>query len=225
MTLILTAILTAGVTFGSGMGALHTQRFLPEQMRSDPCRAVIMQISALLSVLLAMVLGGLVGTSFAFFFAQKANLDTLSAQILHFDHALVEYGPEASPARAHLKDATIQGYKVFWGRRQVDPGALTAARALGQEDAIEALLASLQPTSEAQKQALAKAKQYATAMEQSRLLLSLQVAGQAVPWQLIVIIAFWAAALFYGYGLFAPHNAVVITALALAAMSIGFAIF
>jgi hypothetical protein len=225
VTLILTAILTAGVTFASGMGALHVQGFLPDSMRSDSCRAVIVQISALLSVLLAMVLGGLVGTSFAFFFAQKANLDTLSAQVLQFDHALAEYGPEASRARAQLKEVVLQGYEVFWSRRQVDPGALTAARPLVQEDTMNALLASLQPTSQAQKQALAKAQQYAAAMEQSRLLLSLQIAGQSVPWQLIVIVAFWAAALFFGYGLFAPNNATIVIALALAAVSIGLAIF
>ena len=114
MTFILTAILIAGVTFGSGMGALHVQRFLPELMRSDSCRTVIVQVSALLSVLLAMVLGGLVGTSFSFFFAQKSNMDTLSAQVLQLDRALAEYGPEASGARAQLKENVLQGFEVFW---------------------------------------------------------------------------------------------------------------
>ena len=196
MTLILTAILIAGVTFGSGMGALHLQRFLPELMRSDSCRTVIAQVSALLSVLLAMVLGGLVGTSFSFFFAQKSNMDTLSAQVLELDRALAEYGPEASGARAQLKENVLQGFEVFSGHRQVDPGAFTTvARPLAQEDATNAVLASLQPKSEAQKHALARAQQFATAMHQSRLLLSLEIAGPLVPWQLVVIVAFWAAAL------------------------------
>jgi hypothetical protein len=226
VTLILTAILIAGVTFGSGIGALHFQRFLPESMRSDSCRTVIAQVSALLSVLLAMVLGGLVGTSFSFFFAQKSNMDTLCAQVLQLDRALAEYGPEASGARAQLKENVLQGFEVFLNHRQVDPGAFTTvARPLAQEDATNAVLASLQPKSEAQKHALAKAQQFATAMQQSRLLLSLQIAGPLVPWQLVVIVAFWAAALFFGYGLFAPNNAAIIIALALAAVSIGLAIF
>ena len=164
MTLILTAILIAGVTFGSGMGALHLQRFLPESMRSDSCRTVIAQVSALLSVLLAMVLGGLVGTSFSFFFAQKSNMDTLSAQVLELDRALAEYGPEAGGARAQLKENVLQGFEVFSGHRQVDPGAFTTvARPLAQEDATNAVLASLQPKSEAQKHSLAKAQQFVTA--------------------------------------------------------------
>lgn len=50
---------------------------------------------------------------------------------------------------------------------------------------------------------------------------ALQIAGPLVPWQLVVIVAFWAAALFFGYGLFAPNNAAIIIALALAALSIG----
>jgi hypothetical protein len=111
---------------------------------------------------------------------------------------------------------------VIFDHRQVDPGAFTTvARPLAQKDDTNAVLASLQPKSEAQKHALAKAQQFATAMQQSRLLLSLQIAGPLVPWQLVVIVAFWAAALFFGYGLLAPNNAAIIIALALAAVSIG----
>ena len=111
---------------------------------------------------------------------------------------------------------------MIFDHRQVDPGAFTTvARPLAQKDDTNAVLASLQPKSEAQKHALAKAQQFATAMQQSRLLLSLQIAGPLVPWQLVVIIAFWAAALFFGYGLLAPNNAAIIIALALAAVSIG----
>ncbi len=86
-------------------------------MRSDSCRTVIAQVSALLSVLLAMVLGGLVGTSFSFFFAQKSNMDTLSAQVLQLDRALAEYGPEASGARAQLKENVLQGFEVILSHR------------------------------------------------------------------------------------------------------------
>ncbi|HEV3248189.1 MAG TPA: hypothetical protein VG124_13390 [Beijerinckiaceae bacterium] len=111
---------------------------------------------------------------------------------------------------------------MIFDHRQVDPGAFTTvARPLAQKDDTNAVLASLQPKSEAQKHALAKAQQFATAMQQSRLLLSLQIAGPLVPWQLVVIVAFWAAALFFGYGLLAPNNAAIIIALALAAVSIG----
>ena len=92
------------------------------------------------------------------------------AQILQLDRALAEYGPEASGARAQLKENVLQGFEVILSHRQVDPGAFTTvARPLAQEDATNAVLASLQPKSEAQKHAPAKAQQFATAMQQSRL--------------------------------------------------------
>jgi hypothetical protein len=90
---------------------------------------------------------------------------------------------------------------------------------------IDAYLSSLQPTSEVQKQAVAKANQYAAAMEQSRLLMSLQVAGQSVPSELVAVLAIWAIALFFGYGLFALNTPTIITTLAFGALSIGLAIF
>ena len=62
-------------------------------------------------------------------------------------------------------------------------------------------------------------------VEQSRLLISLQVASGPVSWVLIAILVFWTAALFFAIGLYAEANAVVITAITFGALSIAFAIF
>ncbi len=86
-------------------------------------------------------------------------------------------------------------------------------------------LATLEPKTDAQKQALATASQYASMVEQSRLLMSLQVASGPVSWVLIAILVFWTVALFFGIGLFAESNSLVLAALAFGALSIAFAIF
>jgi hypothetical protein len=62
-------------------------------------------------------------------------------------------------------------------------------------------------------------------VEQSRLLMSLQVASGPVSWFLIAILVFWTAALFFGIGLYAEPNGLVYAALAFGALSIAFAIF
>ena len=62
-------------------------------------------------------------------------------------------------------------------------------------------------------------------VEQSRLLISLQVASAPVSWVLIAILVFWTAALFFAIGLYADSNAVVLVAITFGALSIGFAIF
>ena len=62
-------------------------------------------------------------------------------------------------------------------------------------------------------------------VEQSRLVMSLQVASPPVSWVLIAILTFWAAALFFGVGLYAEPNALVLAALTFGALSIAFAVF
>ena len=59
-------------------------------------------------------------------------------------------------------------------------------------------------------------------VEQSRLLMSLQVAGPPV---LVAILIFWTAALFFGVGLYAQSNAVVLAAVTFGALSVAFAVF
>ena len=61
-------------------------------------------------------------------------------------------------------------------------------------------------------------------VEQSRLLMSLQVASGPLSWVLIAILVFWTAALFFGIGLYAESNTLVIAALTFGALSIAFAI-
>ena len=174
-------------------------------------------MAGLVSLLLALVLGTLIGVSFAYYSTQKTNLETFSAQILRLDQALAQYGPETKPLRDKLKAGIVKGYETFWGGGDVDPNALTVEAPLANAQAISDFLATLQPKTDAQKAALATANQYASMVEQSRLLMSLQVASGPVSWFLIAILVFWTAALFFGIGLYAEPNALVFAALAFGA--------
>ena len=111
------------------------------------------------------------------------------------------------------------------GRRSRRPNALTVEVPLARAQALTDFLATLQPKTDAQKAALATANVYSGLVEQSRLLMSLQVASAPVSWLLIAILVFWTAALFFGIGLYAEANALVYSALTFGAVSIAFAIF
>ncbi len=56
-------------------------------------------------------------------------------------------------------------------------------------------------------------------------MMSLQVASQPVSWIVVAALVFWTVALFFGIGLFAESNPLVLTALGFGAVSIAFAIF
>ena len=147
-------------------------------------------MAGLLTLLLALVLGTLIGVSFAYYSTQKTELEGFSAEILRLDQALAQYGPETKPARDKLKAGIVKGYETFWGGGDADPNLLSAAVPLANAQAMSDFLATLQPKTDAQKQALATANQYNSMVEQSRLLMSLQVASPPVSWVLIAILVF-----------------------------------
>ena len=206
MGILLISIIIFILIFASGYAGLHVQKRLADEHKTGESRGVVGQVAGLLTLLLALVLGTLIGVSFAYFSTQKTELEGFSAQILRLDQALAQYGPETKPARDKLKAGIVKGYETFWGGGDVDPNALSVAVPLANAQAMSDFLATLQPKTDQQKQALATANQYNSMVEQSRLLMSLQVASAPVSWVLIAILVFWTVALFFGIGLFAESQ-------------------
>ncbi len=209
----------------AGYAGLALQTKLVDEHKTGETKAVVGQVSGLVSLLLALVLGTLIGVSWGYFSTQRTNLENFSAQILRLDQALGQFGPETRPLRDQLKQGIEKAYGAIWGGETVDPALLTVGPPLANAQGVSDFLATLQPKTEAQKGALATADQYASIVEQSRLLISLQIASAPVSWVLIAILVFWTAALFFAMGLYAPSNALVAATLTFGALSIAFAIF
>jgi hypothetical protein len=225
VNIVLISILIFILTFGAGYAGLLVQKRLADEHKTPESRGVVGQVAGLVSLLLALVLGTLIGVSFAYFSTQRTNLETFSAQILRLDQALAQYGPETKPARDKLKEAIAKGHDMFWGGGAADPGALTVEWPLADSQRMTDYLTNLQPKTDVQKQALATANQFSGLVEQTRLLIALQVASQPVSWVLVAILVFWTVALFFAIGLYATPNTLVLTALTFGALSIAFAIF
>lgn len=225
MNIVLISIVIFLLTMAAGYAGLQVQGRLSADHKSGDSRGVVGQIAGLLTLLLALVLGTLIGVSFAYFSTQKTELEGFSAQILRLDQALAQYGPETKPLRDKIKAGIQKGHDTFWGGGDADPNLLSVEVPLANGQAISDFLATLKPATDAQKAALASAQVYASMVEQSRLLMSLQVASGPVSWVLIAILVFWTVALFFGIGLYAPQNALVTAAIAFGAASIAFAIF
>ena len=213
------------LTFGAGYVGMLVKKRLAEKHLTGDTRGVVGQVAGLLTLLLALVLGTLIGVSYAYFSTQKTELEAFSAQILRLDQALAQYGPETKPARDKLKANIEKGYETFWGGGDVDPNALTVGPPMANAQGLTDFLKTLKPATDDQKEALAAAKQYNSMVEQSRLLMSLQVASLPVSPLMIAILVFWTVALFFAIGLFAEPNSLVVAALAFGAVSIAFAIF
>jgi hypothetical protein len=81
---------------------------------SSGSRDMIGAVMGLITLLLALVLGTLVGSAYGFFAIQKSNVETLGARSIQLDMALEQYGPEAAPIRQGLQAAIKGAYNAVW---------------------------------------------------------------------------------------------------------------
>src|SRR5271169_5882329 len=108
--------LAAGIlTFGFGYLGMWLQKLLPADHMSSGSRDMIGAVMGFITLLLALVLGTLVGSAYGFFAVQKSNVETLGARSIQLDMALEQYGPEAAPIRQGLKQAVDSAYQAIWG--------------------------------------------------------------------------------------------------------------
>ena len=99
----------------AGYAGLALQSTLVDEHKTGETKAVVGQVSGLVSLLLALVLGTLIGVSWAYFSAQRTNLENFSAQVLRLDQALGQFGPETKPMRDQLKAGIEKAYAAIWG--------------------------------------------------------------------------------------------------------------
>ena len=91
------SIAVAALAFASGVAGLYLQKLLPAPHTSDRSRDMITAIVGLISLLLALVLGTLIGSAYSFYATQKSEMNTFAARALQLDLALAEFGPETAP--------------------------------------------------------------------------------------------------------------------------------
>jgi hypothetical protein len=78
MAIVILSIVIFILTFGAGyLGMLVKKRLAEEHLSSDT-RGVVGQVAGLLTLLLALVLGTLIGVSYAYFSTQKTELEGFS---------------------------------------------------------------------------------------------------------------------------------------------------
>ena len=214
----------ATLTFAFGVLGLYLQTLLPEPHSAEKSREMIGAVVGLVSLLLALVLGTLVGSAYAFFSNQKAEMETLAARALQLDIALSEFGPETGFAREKMKDTLSSIRGMIWGGGVETAPDMNVGEPIQHLRMMDRYIASLDPKTPAQRQFAATAAAAAGAIEQTRLLVSLQLASP-VSWPLVAIVVSWAAILFCGFGVLSRFNATTVVAVALGAFAVGSALF
>lgn len=190
----------------------------------DKSRDMIGAVVGLVTLLLALVLGTIIGSAYYFSATQQSELQSLASHYLQVDRALAKFGPETKAVRDRMKEGLIRNHEIFWGGGEVSPTMLNVATAMAGLQPLDDYLGSIEPKTPAQKQAAASAGVHFGAIEQTRLLMSLQLANPFSK-PLLFIVVFWSFFLFAGFGLLSRMNATTLAALAFGAFSVASAIF
>jgi hypothetical protein len=220
MSTIARAVVVALTTFASGLLGLWVQSFLPAQVLSDG-KGMVGSIVGLVTLLLALVLGLLVWTSYGVYTTQVSESQSLGPVVLQLSFALERYGQEARRGRDLLYQLVLRSRERFWGAGSSAPVYPQARQDL--HDMAE-FFAGLDPVSDEQKQLIGSARQFFTQIIQTTLLMARQLANP-VPTALLMVVVGWAALLFFCYGILNAFNFVSVIAEGLGSAAVASAIF
>jgi hypothetical protein len=224
MTSIWISVVVGALTFGVGLLGLYVKRFLPELHMTMGSRDMIGAVIGLLSLLLALVLGTLVGSAYGFFATQKGDIQSLCSRALELDLAFRQYGQETQPLREALKASMEEALDAVQGdsaayRRHFELGGYMSKFQKWNET-----LSGLAPRNAVQTRLISSMAASSASFQQTRLLMSLELAS-SVSWPLIVIVVSWAMLLFFGFGVVSGLNTTSLGALAFGAFAVASAIF
>jgi hypothetical protein len=214
-SLLVSVLLFAGVYGGALLGFALRGR-IPEDYLSSDSRDVVKLATGLIGTMAALVLGLLVASAKSSYDKQKDELTEICADVALLDRGLSHYGPDAADARRTLRETVQSALDQIWSRTSVAPPA--------SGEAIYREIERLPATSEEQRSIKTVALQITLNLGRTRWLMHAQ-SGRSVLTPLLVIVAFWLAAIFVGFGLYARPNPVVHAALFTCAISVASAIY
>ena len=216
------AAIVFACTFGGGLAGLYLHGRLPQHHRESDSKDVVKLVMGLIATVAALVLGLLISSAHRSYEAQQAEVQQIAVHLFQLDRALERL--DARDARQLLRSivkAEVDRASEDGGFRKSIDAPLEAQRAAAL---MFEHISGLKPADETQRFVQARALQLLGTLGDTRLLLSEQ-ARTAISWPFLVVLVFWLAMLFVGFGLFAKRNATLVVALLLGALSVSGAIF
>jgi len=224
MISVAVAVIVFACTFAGGLAGLYLHGRLPQHHRESDSKDVVKLVMGLIATVAALVLGLLISSAHRSYEAQQTEVQQIAVHLFQLDRALERLGPDARDSRALLRgivQAEVERATKAGGFQSTIDSPLEAQRAA---TLLFDRITALKPADEAQRFVQARALQILGTLGDTRLLLSEQ-ARAGISWPFLVVLVFWLAMLFVGFGLFAHRNATLVAALLLGALSVSGAIF
>jgi hypothetical protein len=222
MTGTLIATLVFLIVFGGAVLGMALRHYLPDGHLSADAKDVIKVAMAMIATLAALVLGLLTASAKASLDQKEGDVQSWAAEVILIDRTLAEYGPEAAHVRALIKETIALRVEEVWpgSGGGLKPSGLRS----GHSEAVQEALLALEPQTDAQRWLKSTALTISQNLASSRWN-AVQKLGSSIRYPFLAILTFWLAVIFTSFGLFAPRNWIVVSALCVAALSVAGSIF
>lgn len=220
MSAIAISIIVFGCVFGGALIGMALRNHLPQHHLAADSRDVVKLGIGLIGTMAALVLGLLVSSAKESYDTQRSELTQMSANLILLDRLLVHYGPEADGARKLLRQIAVSTLHQLWPEE--DTAAQPPTASVG--DAYFDKIQELAPRNDAERALQSQAESMSINLGQLRWLLFEQ-SGSALSMPMLVVLVFWLAIIFAGFGALAPRNTTVVVTLFLCALAVSGAIF
>ena len=218
---LLICVMALVAMFGGGLIGMFAARMLPAHHLSDSSASTVKLLATVVVSLTSLVLALMLSSANNSFAVNAGIVKKLSSDLIHLDHLLRTYGPEANEARANLRAYTTRKtHELF-------PETATAAPSDREtSDRLDALLdsiLSLAPPDRRHTALIEQALAITSSIYAERWLLW-ENPGSTVPPQFLFVLIFWLFLIFVSFGLFAPANHTVIASFLLCSLAVAGAI-
>jgi len=221
MSPIAISALVFGCVFGGALVGLSLRGRVPEHHLASDSRDVVKLGIGLIGTMAALVLGLLVTSAKGSYDTQRSELTQMSANLILLDRLLAHYGPEADGARMLLRQLAINTLHQLWPEEK---DAAPQPPTMSAGDAYFDKIQELAPRNDSERTLQSQAQSMSVNLGQLRWLLFEQ-SGSAISMPMLVVLVFWLAIIFAGFGALAPRNSTVVATLFLCALAVSGAIF
>ena len=220
------ALLTFLCVFGGALAGLGLRAALPEHHLSADSRDVVKVVTGLMATLSALVLGLLIASAKGSFDTVNDGFKRAAAQIILIDRVLAQYGPGADELRQLLRSGFAARIDQLFSSSGGDArgGGADALRDASAMELLDSRVHALAATDDAQRKLKVRAEQLVADLIQARWV-GFEEASNTTPAAFLVVLVAWLAAMFVGFGLFAPRNATALAALTIGALAVSTSIF
>ena len=208
--------------FGASLLGMLLRRALSEHHLSADTKDSVKLGMGLVGTMAALMLGLLVAAAKSSYDTEKSEVIQMAAKIAFLDRVLANYGPESADCRALLRRMVESALTRMWPEERSRNAQLDPSGSGAEE--LHKAIQKLAPRNDVQVSLKSQAVGVTSDLGQLRWLLFEQ-SGSSISMPLLTVVILWLAIIFLSWGLFAPANAIAVTALLLAALSVSGAIF